>query len=192
MLLPDKSPHGAMAGRHVRDIMRKSVIQADELEKLMKKSVIQSATLEKLRDQDFKFRDIIDVEFITSLCEQFSDITGFVTALLELDGTVLIATGWQDVCTKFHRQNPMSLTRCTESDIYIGNQLTEGKPYTLYTCKNGLTDAAIPVKVAGKHIANFLTGQFFLEDQVPDEDYFKKQAKDRYNNRLGWKFQTIR
>ena len=178
MLLPDKSPHGAMAGRHVRDIMRKSVIQADELEKLMKKSVIQSATLEKLRDQDFKFRDIIDVEFITSLCEQFSDITGFVTALLELDGTVLIATGWQDVCTKFHRQNPMSLTRCTESDIYIGNQLTEGKPYTLYTCKNGLTDAAIPVKVAGKHIANFLTGQFFLEDQVPDEDYFKKQAKE--------------
>jgi PAS domain S-box-containing protein len=144
----------------------------------MKKGVIQAAELDKLKDQDFKFRDFIDVEFITSLCEQFSAITGFVTALLELDGTVLIATGWQDVCTKFHRQNPMSLTRCTESDIYIGNQLTEGKPYSLYTCKNGLTDAAIPVKVSGKHMANFFTGQFFLEGQVPDEDYFKKQAKE--------------
>jgi len=177
-LLPAQNPCGTRAGRHVKNIMEKGVIQSDELEKLMKKSVIQSAKLEKLRDQDFKFRDFIDVEFITSLCEQFSDITGFVTALLELDGTVLIATGWQDVCTKFHRQNPISLTRCTESDIYIGNQLTEGKPYTLYTCKNGLTDAAIPVKVAGKHMANFFTGQFFLEGQVPDEDYFKKQAKE--------------
>ena len=144
----------------------------------MKKGVIQSAELEKLKNQDFKFRDFIDVGFITSLCEQFSAITGFVTALLELDGTVLIATGWQDICSKFHRQNPMSLTRCTESDIYIGNQLTKGKAYSLYTCKNGLTDAAIPVKVAGKHMANFFTGQFFLEGQVPDEDYFKKQAKE--------------
>ena len=144
----------------------------------MKKGVIQSAELEKLKNQDFKFRDFIDVGFITSLCERFSAITGFVTALLELDGTVLIATGWQDICSKFHRQNPMSLTRCTESDIYIGNQLTKGKAYSLYTCKNGLTDAAIPVKVAGKHMANFFTGQFFLEGQVPDEDYFKKQAKE--------------
>ena len=73
--------------------MKKSVIQSAELEKLMKKSVIQSAALENLRDQDFKFRDLIDVEAITSLCEQFSALTGFVTALLELDGTVLIATG---------------------------------------------------------------------------------------------------
>jgi len=177
-LLPAQNPCGTRAGRHVKDIMRKSVIQSAELEKLMKKSVIQSAALENLKDQDFKFRDLIDVEAITSLCEQFSALTGFVTALLELDGTVLIATGWQDVCKKFHRQNPVSLVRCTESDIYIGNQLTEGKPYSLYTCKNGLTDAAIPVKVAGKHVANFFTGQFFLEGQVPDEDYFKKQAKE--------------
>lgn len=144
----------------------------------MERSKIKSAKLEELKEQNFNFGDLIDVDFVTSICEQFTSITGFVTALLELDGTVVIATGWQDICTKFHRVEPKSLKRCTESDIFIGNHLKEGKSYTIYTCKNSLTDAAIPVKVAGKHMANFFTGQFFLENEVPSEACFRKQAEE--------------
>ena len=38
-----------------------------------------------------------------------------------------------------------------------------------------MIDCATPIHVDGNHIANFFTGQFFLEK--PDIGYFKKQAE---------------
>ena len=46
---------------------------------------------------------------------------------------------------------------------------------SLYTCRNGLTDAAAPIIVEGEHIANFFVGQFVTEP--PDVSYFRAQAK---------------
>ena len=43
-------------------------------------------------------------------------------------------------------------------------------------CKNGLTDAASPLIIDGKHLANILIGQFHLQE--PDLDFFRRQARD--------------
>jgi ligand-binding sensor protein len=37
-----------------------------------------------------------------------------------------------------------------------------------------LIDNAAPIIIEGKHLGNFFTGQFFLEQ--PDLEFFKKQA----------------
>ncbi|MBF0274064.1 MAG: PocR ligand-binding domain-containing protein [Nitrospinae bacterium] len=124
---------------------------------------------------DYTFTEIFDIPVLTRLCESFTKINGTVTALLDLEGNVHIATGWQDICTKFHRIHPKTSRRCTESDTILAVQLEKGLKYNIYNCENGLVDIAVPVYVNGKHLGNFFTGQFFFEK--PNIKLFKEQAR---------------
>ncbi|WP_440903764.1 PocR ligand-binding domain-containing protein [Catenovulum sp. SX2] len=121
-------------------------------------------------------KDLIDIEQLTTLLEKYSLATGMVTALLDLEGNVLIATNWQDSCTKFHRQNATTCANCLESDTILAGQLAAGDTYNVYRCKNGLVDVATPVKIADQHVANLFTGQFFFE--TPDIEHFRQRAKN--------------
>jgi PAS domain S-box-containing protein len=123
-----------------------------------------------------KFAELVDIDELKGLCESYTAITGAVTAILELDGTILIATGWQDICTCFHRVNAVTASRCRESDTILAGGLNKGKPYNIYKCKNGLVDVAVPIIIRGEHVANFFTGQFFTEE--PDREYFIRQAEE--------------
>jgi len=124
----------------------------------------------------YSFTDLFDIPCLTRLCESYTQTNGVVTAFLDLEGTVHIQTGWQDICSKFHRIHPTSSKRCTESDTHLAGQLTAGKKYNVYHCENGLVDVAVPVFVDGEHVANFFTGQFLFEKT--DEDRFKKQGQE--------------
>ena len=53
-----------------------------------------------------KILEYIDFEKVNTLLEGFNKSTGFVTALLDLEGNVLSKSGWRQLCTKFHRINP--------------------------------------------------------------------------------------
>ena len=121
-----------------------------------------------------KFAELVDINEVRALCESFTSVTGAVTAILELDGEVLVATGWQDICTKFHRCNHETARRCVESDTVLAAQLQDGLDYNVYQCKNGMVDVAVPIMVGGKHTANLFTGQFFFEK--PNRSFFVHQA----------------
>jgi len=54
--------------------------------------------------------------------------------------------------------------------------LEAGKEYTIYRCKNGLIDAASPIIINDKHVANVFIGQFF--SKPPDMMFFQKQAEE--------------
>ncbi|MBR0566972.1 diguanylate cyclase [Azoarcus sp. L1K30] len=118
--------------------------------------------------------EVLDIDELRGLCESFTAITGAVTAVLDLEGKVLIATGWQDICTRFHRVNPSSCARCLESDTVLAGRLKAGDAYNVYECRNGLVDVAVPIEIGGEHVANFFTGQFFLAP--PDRNFFIRQA----------------
>lgn len=123
-----------------------------------------------------KFSEIVNIDDLERLCEDFTSMTGMVTAIIDLDGNILFATGWQDICTRFHRANPITAARCRESDTELSGKVKKNEGVTVYKCKNGLIDVAVPIKVRGIHVANFFTGQFFLDP--PDQDYFIQQAED--------------
>jgi PAS domain S-box-containing protein len=136
-----------------------------------------------------KLSELVNIEELRGLCESFSATTGVVTAILDLDGTILIAAGWQDICTRFHRVNDGTACRCRESDTVLAAGLRNGESYNIYKCKNGLVDVAMPILIHGEHIANFFTGQLFTE--TPDPEFFIRQAeefgfdKDSYLDALG-------
>lgn len=122
-----------------------------------------------------KFTELVNIDELRGLCENFTAITGMVTAILDLDGNILLATGWQDICTCFHRRHPITAERCRESDTVLAGQVKLGDQVNVYKCKNGLVDIAVPIKVRDIHVANFFTGQFFFEP--PNKEFFLQQAK---------------
>ena len=125
---------------------------------------------------EYTLSELIDLKRLTALMEAFTTITGgVVTAILDLEGNILVATGWKDICTKFHRVHPETSRKCTESDTALAGQLHAGEHYNVYQCQNGLVDVAIPIIIQGAHVGNFFTGQFLFEP--PDKEFFIKQAE---------------
>ncbi len=124
---------------------------------------------------EYKLNELIDLRLFQSLQDKLNEIYSFPSAIIDLEGNILMASDWQDICTKFHRLHPQCEKECIKSDLYINEHLHEANPAVSYKCPHGLVDNAIPIIIGGKHLANFFTGQFFLEK--PDLDFFKKQAK---------------
>ncbi len=122
-----------------------------------------------------KVLNLIDFEEVNKLLEGFNKSTGFVTAILDLEGNVLSKSGWRQICTHFHRVNPETSKYCNISDTELANELESGEKYHFYKCLNGMVDVAVPIIIKGEHIANLFSGQFFFEK--PDHTYFKNQAE---------------
>ncbi len=118
--------------------------------------------------------DVIDFERVSALLEGFNKTTGFVTAILDLEGNVLAQSGWRRICTDFHRVHPESARHCTTSDTVLASAMQQGKRYHFYSCLNGLVDVAVPLVVGGEHVATLFSGQFFFDP--PDRSLFRAQA----------------
>ena len=125
-----------------------------------------------------ELRNIINSEFIQSVMNDFYTLTKIGVAIIDLKGNILVATGWQDICTRFHRVNPETATKCKESDITLSQGVPPGE-IKGYKCQNNLWDFVTPIIIGDKHMGNLFLGQFFFEDEVLDYDLFDQQA-DRY------------
>jgi PAS domain S-box-containing protein len=125
---------------------------------------------------ELSLSDIIDVPMLQALMDDFSALTGMATAVLDIDGKILVATGWSDICTKFHRACAESATACTESDLFLAANVKSGE-YVEYHCKNNLWDIVTPLYIGERHVGNIYSGQFFYTDDVVDEELFTAQAE---------------
>ena len=125
---------------------------------------------------EINLKDIIDVSRLQSLMDDFYHLTNIGIALIDMEGKVLVATGWQDICTKFHRVHPKTEKRCIESDIYLTQDVEPGE-YLIYKCKNNLWDMATPIRVGNTRVGTLFLGQFFFEDEDVNREFFVNQAE---------------
>ncbi len=128
----------------------------------------------ELAEQDLK--NIIDTTSLQAMMDKLYLVTKKGFALTDLKGNVLVATGWQDICTKFHRVNPETCRNCVESDLELSNSLSQGE-IRLYKCKNNMWDIVTPLFLGKKHVGNVFFGQFFFDDEEPDRVLFATQAE---------------
>lgn len=129
-------------------------------------------------DLDFDREEVgrlIDFRALQDLMNSFYRITRIGIGINDVNGNVQVATGWQEVCTRFHRINPETSRNCLESDILLSRKLGQGE--AIYKCKNGMWDLATPLVIGGRRIANIFLGQFFFEGEVPDYAFYRKQAE---------------
>ncbi|MEI6293976.1 MAG: PAS domain S-box protein, partial [Methanomicrobiales archaeon] len=176
---PHYDPSGNITGviGIVRDITRRILVEQalkGSEEKLRLK-------LDLLLEQDYdigeeEFANIIESREIQPLMDDLYSLTGMGIAILDLKGNVLVATGWQDICTKFHRVNEMSCRNCLESDLYLTGNVKPGE-YLIYKCKNHMWDMVTPIMIGQKHVGNLFLGQFFFTDEIPDRSVFTTQAE---------------
>lgn len=120
--------------------------------------------------------DLLDLPAIQAMMDSFYALDRIAMAIVDLHGHVLVATGWQDICTKFHRVHPDSCKHCVESDTALSSGIAPGE-FKLYRCRNHMWDMATPIVVGGRHVGNFFLGQFFFDDEQPDLDLFRAQAR---------------
>jgi len=71
-----------------------------------------------------KLLELIDFKKVETLFEGFYKTTGFVTAILDLEGNVLSKSGWRQICTDFHRIHPEAaniLPTCFRVSSFLKN-----------------------------------------------------------------------
>ena len=124
---------------------------------------------------------LVDLLRLQRMCDSLAAAAGGVAlAVLDPHGAILIASGWQDICTRFHRVHQEALEDCLESDLRITKRLRDGidAPECIaYRCANGLWDVAFPLMVDGQHLASVFAGQFFYDDDEIDEASFRERAR---------------
>jgi len=129
-----------------------------------------------LVDGKYAIGDLVDMAQLRDIFEKFTRATGFTIGFLDHPGlNVLIATGWRDICTKFHRGTPASTEVCRKSNMSLLNQLIRPDQLIIEACDHGLVDCATPIIIKGKHIASLATGQLLLAK--PDLERFRRQAR---------------
>ncbi len=136
---------------------------------------------EKSREMEFydaklTLADLIDVAELQAIMDEFYRMTGYGVGIIDLSGKVLVATGWQEICTRFHRCHPKTRENCLESDIFLSRG-PEAGTVKAYKCKNNMWDLMTPVFVENRLLANVCHGQFFFADEKIDHEYFRSQAR---------------
>lgn len=126
--------------------------------------------------ETLEMADIFDVPSLQGIMDEFYKLTNIGIGILDIKGKVLVGTGWQDICTKFHRVHPETARNCLESDTILSEGIEPGTCKS-YLCKNNLRDIATPIMVGGKHLGNLFLGQFLYEDEERNYALFREQAR---------------
>jgi len=125
----------------------------------------------------YSIQELVNIPRLRALFEEFSISTGFTTGMVSYpEQELLIATGWRDICVKFHRACPKAAECCKESNVYLTSCLKDLKELNIRPCGNGLVDGATPVIIQGMHLASLATGQVLLAP--PDLAFHRKLARE--------------
>lgn len=126
--------------------------------------------------EELNLGDVVDCDQIQSLMNDFHALTNIGVGILDLEGNILVGTGWQEVCTEFHRVHPETARNCRESDTLLSAGVEPGS-FKVYKCKNNMWDMSTPIVIGEKHVGNLFLGQFFFDDEEPHIDVFREQAR---------------
>ena len=150
-------------------------IALGEIEHLKNDFIYRKQKTDKFNTIYLILKSILDSQKTNKLFSTFSNLINVPIAVIDIKGNVLSSSNWQSICINFHRKNILTCERCIQSDIELANSLKDKNNFTMYNCKNGLTDCASPIIIEGQHIANLFIGQFLRT--TPDKKFFNKQAE---------------
>ncbi|MFO8111634.1 MAG: PocR ligand-binding domain-containing protein [Desulfosalsimonadaceae bacterium] len=127
---------------------------------------------------EYSITDVLNREKLQEITEAFHAVTGLSSSVVDKDGTVLAGSGWQEICSRFHRVNEKTARNCLKSSEAMAERFKEDCPHIVWKCPNGLYDAAAPVIVDGEHIASLFTGQFLMvRPDISDIEQFSSRAR---------------
>ncbi len=128
---------------------------------------------------EYNLKNLVDIPKLQKLTDELYSATSIPSSIVTMEGEILTGSGWQKICTDFHRKHPQVKKECMESDTRIRMKLEQGEPFVIYECPRGLVDASSPIVIDGEHVANIFSGQVLLKPRNTTlERFFRKQAKE--------------
>ncbi|MFZ2960860.1 MAG: PocR ligand-binding domain-containing protein [Candidatus Ozemobacteraceae bacterium] len=123
-----------------------------------------------------RLEEVIDVHSLQALMDDFYRLTKIGVAIVDVSGKILVATGWEDICTNFHRVHPITRRACIESNTALMRGVQPGRCKS-HKCPNGMRDLATPIFIGQAIVGSIFFGQFFYDDEEVDPEHFRNQAR---------------
>ena len=79
-----------------------------------------------LEANEHTLADLIDLDRLQRVFDGLSAAFDINLGIVDTRGHVLVASGWQDICTLFHRAHDSTRRACVRSDTSINRRLREG------------------------------------------------------------------
>ncbi|WP_432403211.1 sensor histidine kinase [Wukongibacter sp. M2B1] len=112
----------------------------------------------------FHLRDVIDVEVLQEIQDEYAEATGFAAITVDYRGNPITQYSNFSRFCKLIRQDKKCRDACHQSDAHGGLEAARtGKP-SIYKCPMGLIDFAVPIIVKGQYLGSILSGQAKLKD----------------------------
>ncbi|MDD3237135.1 MAG: PocR ligand-binding domain-containing protein [Candidatus Gastranaerophilales bacterium] len=127
-------------------------------------------------DKDlFKLSDIIDIDFMQRIQDDFADTLGFAAITIDNEKPFTKPSNFTDFCVCKTRKSKEGMKNCLHCDLKGGEKALKEKKPVIYSCHAGLTDFAVPITIEGKHIGSILCGQ--VRTDKLDEKKIRQLAK---------------
>ena len=126
--------------------------------------------------EDIRFSDLINLDDLQQLQDQFSNATGVASIITQPDGTPITKpSNFCRLCSEVIRKTEIGCRNCYQSDAALGVPCPSG-PIIQPCLSGGLWDAGASITVGGKHIANWLIGQ--VRNEAQNEEQMLRYADE--------------
>jgi len=126
---------------------------------------------------DYRLAAILDLPVLQTMLDSLWRASGIPLGIVDAEGEMLVSTGWQELCSVYHRKHPEFGDRCFLSRMVAwsqeASQRPDGEPFE-FTCASGLVDIGLPIYFDDHYLGTLFLGQFLYEP--PDQQKYIEQA----------------
>lgn len=140
----------------------------------------------KVKGQCNRLLDFVDIKILKNILDAFTDTTGLMTNIVDINGKSIFSKNDIKKCCKFCRiiyNYEHGLERCQGAYKRAGKQAAIfGEPY-IFRCPSGLIEWAAPIIVDGNHLGTIICGQVLMWN--PEEFFWielREMNKDLTND----------
>jgi len=146
---------------------------------LSKKDTIFPDKHTNMNLEHLTFKDLVDLDELKLLFENFSAATGIATNLTDhTTKEILLNSGGHDIYIKFHHTYPASHEHCNNSNRQLHSGVDHTGQINIHHCEDNLINGSSPILIEGKHFANLYMEQVHFNP--PDTEQFGTQTR-RYS-----------
>ncbi len=139
-----------------------------------------SRTLPEFED-DFEppeLEDLIDFQSIHSLMDDFYKLTKITISIIDNHGKSLVATGGRSICSILDCVDLQTPRNCMIDYLKMAENVEAGA-FRLYKCANNMWQMVTPIFAGDIRLGSIYLGQFFMEGEEIDYEFYRRQAKER-------------
>ncbi len=125
----------------------------------------------------YSLTDLVSIDKLQKIQDAFAEASQVASTITDLEGIpITTPSNHSDVC-KMTRASRKGAAKCKKSAEVLGAEAARTmRPFHQKCLSCGFTDAAAPIIVDGKHIANWLIGQYYIRDV--DEQHIREFARE--------------